>query len=72
MTEAAMRRRWAEWRYTRDGRVKHALRHSTDALSLCGVGPWVSSEWRGTGSQAEYERRAMLPECRRCARYLTD
>ncbi|MFC0504272.1 hypothetical protein [Micromonospora costi] len=56
-----------EWRYTPAGRVKHALRHSRDAVAVCGVGLLPASEWRGTGGQAEYELVARLPMCQRCA-----
>jgi hypothetical protein len=57
------------WRYCRGGRVRHQI---TDGLGAergrggarCGL--WT--EWLGTGSQAEYERLAGLPKCRRCAR----
>lgn len=59
-----------EWRYIEFGHVKHALRRSSDRAALCGTGPhWCAPDWYGTGSQAEYERVAELPECRRCLRF---
>lgn len=61
-----------EWRYLHDkAKVKHALRRSTDAVSMCGaMHVWFapSSEWRGTGSQHEYERKESLLKCKRCVR----
>ncbi len=36
---------------------------------MCGIGPaWYvpATDWRGTGSQAEYEHVARVPECKRC------
>lgn len=34
--------------------------------SLCRRAPQRYSAWLGTGSQAEYERAAELPLCRKC------
>lgn len=66
----------AEWRYLHErARVKHALTRSTDRYSVCGTGPGLhasSTDWRGTGSQHEYERNAALPECKRCNRILKE
>lgn len=67
------------WRYLPDRRVRHALIVDASLLSgyystsLCGTSPtWFrgSDEWRGTGSQAEYERVEELRECGRCTRLL--
>lgn len=65
------------WRYLSRRKVKHALRVSQtyvghDSYALCGTSPgWfvpAADQWRGTGSQAEYDEADRLPECRRCAR----
>ena len=32
-------------------------------------GPGAPDEWRGTGSQAEYDLAAALPLCKRCGAY---
>jgi hypothetical protein len=57
-----------EWRYLPGGTVVHALPSANDPLALCGADVWDASNWRGTGSQAEYEQAAVLPQCRRCLR----
>ncbi len=62
------------WRYLPGRRIKHALRAAGwqgghEPVALCGIGPaWYvpATEWRGTGSQAEYEHVAEVPECKRC------
>lgn len=54
------------WRYTRTGRVKHALPYADARTALCGTGPDWFSDWCGTGSQSEYEKAAVLPPCKRC------
>lgn len=56
------------YRYMAGGSVAHALGRASDAAAVCGMGPWLSRHWRGTGSQEEYERAAALPLCRRCER----
>lgn len=63
----------SEWRYlgTKQAYARHALSRvggKLATIALCGVSPlWYSPDgWFGTGSQAEYERRATLPACRRC------
>jgi hypothetical protein len=58
------------WRYLPDGRVRHLVDVShRDASAVCGRGPWVHDQWRGTGAQREYERCAALPPCRNCLRH---
>jgi hypothetical protein len=60
-----------EWRYLLGGRRTHALISSLDRIALCGRGVgWRdgAEEWRGTGTQDEYERAARLPRCLRCVR----
>jgi hypothetical protein len=58
-------------RYTPRGTVRHRTRPNLLELftrnALCGMsgGEWY---WRGTGSQEEYERLAVLPRCARCVR----
>lgn len=61
------------WRYLgRKPRVRHALARSDDAVALCGTWSIPALNWRGTGSQDEYETVAALPKCRRCQRRLGD
>lgn len=61
-----------EWRYLPGGKVAHAIARFCGELNqtaVCGASPvWYlpSGAWCGTGSQAEYERAAGLPRCRRC------
>lgn len=55
-----------EWRYTAFGAVAHALLNARELSALCGIGVWRPEDWRGTGSQDEYERVAALPTCRVC------
>ena len=56
-----------EWRYVLRGQVKHALDYPAARIAACGVGPvWYAPDWYGTGTQAEYERVAALPPCKRC------
>lgn len=59
-----------EWRYTFNGRVRHALRKSADHIAICGAAPSLFYDWYGTGSQEEYERVESLPDCARCTRLL--
>lgn len=58
-----------EWRYLPGGAATHAL-DSGDAGAACGVYTLPASNWRGTGSQREYETAAELPRCRNCLRKL--
>lgn len=63
-----------KWRYLPGGTVVHAVgpdhRHATglNADAECGYGPWDPCDWRGTGSQSEYETADRLPPCTRCLR----
>lgn len=57
-----------EWRYTSDGKVKHALTASTSAVAVCGHSVWSAQWWLGTGSPTEHETVEALPECRNCVR----
>lgn len=63
--------RW-EWRYLPASKVKHLLANVSDAAAVCGIYTLPASRWRGTGSQDEYDRLELLPECRRCLRYVKD
>jgi len=54
------------WRYLPRGDRLHALVNSRACAALCGLGVWDSWSWRGTGTQAEYERAALLPRCSKC------
>lgn len=60
------------WRFLENGRVAHALSdgmYGKAAVAACGV--WTPSwNWRGTGSQREYDAVAKLPRCKRCQRKL--
>lgn len=58
------------WRYLRQGKVRHALSYGTARMAQCGRGPGLWDDWLGTGSQAEYERAAELPTCTRCLKAL--
>lgn len=55
-----------EWRYTPGGSVVHAMYPPIGTLAICGTEVWNSAEWRGTGSQVEYDRAASMRMCRRC------
>lgn len=61
------------WRYLPKGKVKHALPLYSNSVtghshtSLCGLCP---EDWLGTGSQDEYEKAEVLPECGLCVRIL--
>lgn len=62
-----------EWRYLHGGEATHALSYSAAAIGRCGIGPdplGAHPDWYGTGNQAEYERAAQLPRCRRCLQLL--
>lgn len=56
------------WRYTRAGRVRHLV-HEAQQWTVCDrdADPFGGG-WYGTGSQAEYERCAELPPCKKCLR----
>ncbi len=59
-----------EWRYLPGGKVVHALSYAAARVATCGTGPvWFAPDgWYGTGTQAEYEHAASLPQCKRCLR----
>lgn len=60
-----------ERRYLRTGRVAHVLDVGTHRdTAACGMGLRQGEDWRGTGSQEEYERASVLPRCRVCVRYV--
>lgn len=56
------------WRYLPGGKVKHALEYPEATAAGCGARPpsYAAADWRGTGSQNEYEECARRPACRRC------
>lgn len=58
-----------DWLYRPRGHVRHIV-DPRDGASFCGL--WITdpAEWRGTGSQDEYEHRANLRPCHRCVRVL--
>lgn len=61
-----------EWRYLPGrGRVVHCLENANEPFALCGAGPLTgAADWRGTGSQDEYEKAAQMRMCRFCAQKL--
>jgi len=57
--------------YTPYGRMAHllplgALVSFGSPVALCRRSPALFDSWRGTGSQAEYDKAAALPLCQRC------
>jgi len=56
-----------EWRYLAGGTVVHALDLAGDTAAACGVYTLPASDWRGTGSQREYETAELLRPCKRCS-----
>ncbi|HTF53625.1 MAG TPA: hypothetical protein VK735_39785 [Pseudonocardia sp.] len=60
------------WRYVRDKGPRHLFDNRPGrswCMSRCGI-ELPDEEWRGTGSQEEYERLASRPKCLRCMRSL--
>jgi hypothetical protein len=57
-----------EWRYLKQGKVRHALPFSAARRATCGLELWRGEDWYGTGSQKEYERVAELPKCKNCVK----
>lgn len=56
-----------ERRYLPKGTVAHLLNgNPLRDMAECGRSPWDSDEWRGTGTQEEYENAASWPICKRC------
>lgn len=57
-----------EWRYTEHGKLAHLLRESWGIPldAECGLEVWNVHDWRGTGSQDEYDRIEQMPRCQRC------
>lgn len=58
------------WRFTYMGERTHFLFHANENVARCGVGVIVNNEWRGTGSQEEYDLAASMPKCKNCLRLL--
>lgn len=58
------------WRYLLGGRVLHEIGSAYARISYCGVTVMNFSDWRGTGSQAEYDKAATLPKCGNCLKGL--
>lgn len=59
--------------YLYQGSVAHMVnsdglttRRAHSRIALCGMAPDYPWTWYGTGTQAEYEKAAVLPTCRRC------
>ena len=59
------------WGYLNDrAKVRH-VRVKGLNTAVCGTSPgWWSGDWRGTGTQAEYERCALLKSCGNCVKVL--
>lgn len=55
-------------RYLRSGFTAHLLEEEPTKwdAALCGRRPRWDDDWRGTGSQAEYDVASRLPLCKRC------
>lgn len=58
-------------RYLPRGHVRHRTRQSIfeplGRVAACGISA-TEMEWRGTGSQGEYEHLSSIPRCTRCIR----
>lgn len=53
------------------GKVAHLIPASSPGYvsrAFCGLWAWSRSNWRGTGSQSEYDLAAALPLCKSCER----
>ncbi len=61
---------YPERRYLPGGRVAHAV-NPNHGQAVCGTTA-DRDDWRGTGTQDEYERVAALPRCRACLRKMGD
>jgi hypothetical protein len=55
-----------QWRYLAGANVKHVVADTSEPRSACGITVTPAEEWRGTGTQAEYETVAALRRCHRC------
>lgn len=57
-----------EWRYLPTGSLVHIVETpGGDVAAVCGRSAAQPEDWRGTGSQEEYERAESLRKCPRCA-----
>lgn len=64
-----LRREGESWKYLKRGTVVHYLSdgiYGPRPVAECGASTLHSSDWRGTGTQEEYERVEALPECKKC------
>lgn len=63
-----------EWRFLDRGRCSHGfITGPTDGTrAACNLSPSWFRGWMGTGNQAEYERCAALPRCKRCVTVLLE
>lgn len=53
------------------GKVAHIIPSSAAgyvSAAMCGLWAWSRSDWRGTGTQDEYDRADSLPLCKNCLR----
>jgi len=50
--------------YAPTGHVAHVMNFGQ--WTNCGFTPMWPQQWRGTGSQAEYDKAKLLPLCRKC------
>lgn len=54
------------WRYKLGGTVLHEISAYFDRYSHCGVTVMNFSDWRGTGTQDEYDKAAAMAKCQKC------
>lgn len=53
------------------GKVAHLIGGGAPGFvsaAVCGLWAWSRSDWRGLGTQDEYDRAASLPLCKSCER----
>lgn len=63
-----------EWSYLGLGLKLHARRKRDsviDVVAVCGLDNWTS-DWKGTGSQKEYDYVARAPKCKKCVKLLEE
>lgn len=56
------------WRFALGGRELHDIETRLGRTSQCGITLTNFSDWRGTATQAEYDKAATLPKCVPCKR----
>ncbi len=58
-----------EWLYLKNGKVAHAISTFNGRSFSAECGMYTFGFWRGTGSQAEYDKAASLPKCKSCLKH---